>query len=729
MSPLTVTSVASAAIISGDLIIGLSDGSIINCGRVQGPQGLDGPAGPIGAPGRPGQDGNTILTSEGFPRPDVGTNGDFIIDKVSWTIYGPKANGVWGTGTPLRGNGGSGRAQPRDLADGVPTSGDGGGGGRIYNTSNLALTGLGRSKTERRIDAPGGNIIPEGTDLKFQANLNRWIVNSFVALDDALPVSVGDVLPDEGEYEGVLFLKDGILYIYTKGEWIAVGGESGPPVYVGEDEPPNTPQTGELWYCTDEKYLTLFIYTGTTWAPAAPPVSLDGIEAGIAGLTYAVDELKTITTGQGQDIADAKSTQYGIASAIKHLDDDQQRQDNQIIELEEEIESLAPSLDRGKWLLNETTPLSAGEYAMGVAVNSGYCIDQYERCVQAAPGYPDNIDPIAQSECTRLAAECETAKENGELYVADWAHAAFLHFHKTDSDGKNHTFADYKVGMFIDLFDQGDTGFAVFEITAAPTLDGDVYTIGVHPIQHEGEASGLARIKAFELASSDPTDYVRKTGDTMTGMLKLEPTAGSTSLTVKSNPEATNLSNIVDVVNNKGDQVFWIDSLRAGFTGKSGRPASDYHLTDKKYVDEAIHAAITKETTAPARLEWYVYTSRSTKPSPGKAHVSGTSMLNSNIVILSLRPNNSAYEIQAGSVTGKTMHIYQGTYRPLVLTAWYFREFDGGGEWKWKGSTDVDRVKLYESYIYIATGPSNYRTANSDFSDDLRYRFTLSGFF
>ena len=69
-----------------------------------------------------------------------------------------------------------------------------------------------------------------------------------MALDDALPVSVGDVLPDEGDYEGDLFLKDGLLFIYTKGEWIAVGGESGPPVYVGEDEPPGTPQTGELWY-------------------------------------------------------------------------------------------------------------------------------------------------------------------------------------------------------------------------------------------------------------------------------------------------------------------------------------------------------------------------------------------------------------------------------------------------------------------------------------------------
>ena len=92
-------------------------------------------------------------------------------------------------------------------------------------------------------------------------------------------------------------------------------------------------------------------------------------------------------------------------------------------------------------------------------------------------------------------------------YMNDWSHATFLHFHKTDSEGKNHTFSDYKVGMFIDLFDQGDTGFAVFEITAAPTLDGDVYTIGVTPIQHEGEASGLARIKVFKLAGADPTDY------------------------------------------------------------------------------------------------------------------------------------------------------------------------------------------------------------------------------
>ena len=52
-----MASVASAAIIEGSLIIGLDDGSIINCGFVQGPQGLKGDPGPMGATGDPGLDG------------------------------------------------------------------------------------------------------------------------------------------------------------------------------------------------------------------------------------------------------------------------------------------------------------------------------------------------------------------------------------------------------------------------------------------------------------------------------------------------------------------------------------------------------------------------------------------------------------------------------------------------------------------------------------------------
>ena len=99
-----LTSVASAAVISGDLIIGLSDGSIINCGRVQGPIGLTGDQGPMGATGRSGSDGNTIHTVQGTPDTTLGKDGDFAINVKIWEIYGPRAGGAWGSGTPLRGN-------------------------------------------------------------------------------------------------------------------------------------------------------------------------------------------------------------------------------------------------------------------------------------------------------------------------------------------------------------------------------------------------------------------------------------------------------------------------------------------------------------------------------------------------------------------------------------------------------------------------------------------------
>jgi len=92
--------IVSAGIVAGELIIGLDDGSLIRAGVVQGPQGLQGPQGPVGATGRPGTDGNTILSSNGRPRPDLGRDGDYCIDRVNWEIF-HKENGVWGKGQPL----------------------------------------------------------------------------------------------------------------------------------------------------------------------------------------------------------------------------------------------------------------------------------------------------------------------------------------------------------------------------------------------------------------------------------------------------------------------------------------------------------------------------------------------------------------------------------------------------------------------------------------------------
>lgn len=94
--------VTSAAIVSGELILGLSDGSLIRCGYVQGPQGLQGERGPMGATGRPGLDGNGLLHGAGVPQYDDGKDGDFYIDTKELKIYGPKSNGTWGSGVALR---------------------------------------------------------------------------------------------------------------------------------------------------------------------------------------------------------------------------------------------------------------------------------------------------------------------------------------------------------------------------------------------------------------------------------------------------------------------------------------------------------------------------------------------------------------------------------------------------------------------------------------------------
>jgi len=107
-----VAGVASAAIVSGELIIGLDDGSLIRAGYVQGPTGLTGPQGPMGSAGPAGRDGNGLLHGAGVPTFDDGKDGDFYIDIKEWKAYGPKVSGKWGSGVALL---------PKDRGGKLPT--------------------------------------------------------------------------------------------------------------------------------------------------------------------------------------------------------------------------------------------------------------------------------------------------------------------------------------------------------------------------------------------------------------------------------------------------------------------------------------------------------------------------------------------------------------------------------------------------------------------------------
>ena len=138
--------VASAAIVSGELIIGLDDGQIIRAGYVQGPTGLQGERGPMGSTGQPGKDGNTLLHGVGTPQFSDGVDGDFFYSTDQVAIYGPRTGGQWGkpvylrpqdnksftlpTGMKSQGSRSSGRAFAASMG------GPGGGGGAIASTGD-----------------------------------------------------------------------------------------------------------------------------------------------------------------------------------------------------------------------------------------------------------------------------------------------------------------------------------------------------------------------------------------------------------------------------------------------------------------------------------------------------------------------------------------------------------------------------------------------------------------
>ena len=555
-------------------------------------------------------------------------------------------------------------------------SGNGGsGGGELQNTRTLPLVNGGstvRKKAEaKNLPTPGAMASQEDANLYFLECLNRDSVH------------VGVAAPD----------------------------------------PPYT--AGQLWFSTEETELTLFIYDGNDWVPAAPPVSLDGIETSITGLATAVDELRIITTGQGNEIADAKSVQYGFATAIKQLDEGQTRQDNQIIELEEEIESLAPTFDRGEWEFVTEQP-AAGQYAIGHLATSEYCLDIVGKCLLEA-----GDDEFEKSKCNRMAADCESAEEKGEAYLSDsWGGVDTLKIHKLDAKGKEHGFGDWTVGKYVELFNHDDEGYGLFVIDEAAVIEADVATFKVHHVAHEGKPAGVARAKVFEMSSGDPTDFVRKTGDTMTGLLTLKPSEGN-ALRVYASNEADSRSTLFYIYG-KGDEegnrknIFSVVADGRVSVSDSFNPTSSNHVTHKKYVDDAI----SKSLLAPAKYEYKCYinqTGASGTPSAGQAFIFGDTM-KARTIQLSLTANNAPVPFQGAN--GLTMYYHKGDTKQtaMTVTCWYYRS--GGPDWKWKGTAEIERVRLYMDYIEITTVADDSRKwANQDIGNAGLYRFTISGLF
>ena len=111
------------------------------------------------------------------------------------------------------------------------------------------------------------------------------------------------------------------------------------PIPPTRPDRPEGPNDGDLWFDTSPEELTLYVYSEDSgaWIPAAPPTTLEGRVAENEAL-----QIQIVQRLQANDVL----TNFH-SSEIVSIKGDLTTIQNEIIELEEEIDAIAPSVERG----------------------------------------------------------------------------------------------------------------------------------------------------------------------------------------------------------------------------------------------------------------------------------------------------------------------------------------------------------------------------------------------
>ena len=173
---------------------------------------------------------------------------------------------------------------------------------------------------------------------------------------------------------------------------------------------------------------------------------------------------------------------------------------NQLILLEEQIEELAPSFERGRWEFTLEYPPGFGEYTM---IKEGLDEDaQEELCTQAFAEcqLANQDDPVALADCTRDFNTCMDSI-NGTKYLTTehWFESTRIVFSSKDKNGVTHRWNDIAPGLYIEVFNIDGTGGMVSEITKK-NYQGDIFHMADRGI---GQANGLAAVKIYTLNTSE----------------------------------------------------------------------------------------------------------------------------------------------------------------------------------------------------------------------------------
>ena len=166
-----------------------------------------------------------------------------------------------------------------------------------------------------------------------------------------------------------------------------------------------------------------------------------------------------------------------------------------IIELEEEIDAIATSTDRGTW-----------EWA--------FSVNNY-------------LDPLPPGKFYMV-------RESDLAVVTEYKECGRVIFHEDDLENDNHVFNKDLIDKILMLFDRPDDDFiesVITDVEETTSVTGITYIIHVDRRQSEGsptnapdaEGKYKARLNIFDQPSGGAAgDYVLKAGDTMTGNLQFK---------------------------------------------------------------------------------------------------------------------------------------------------------------------------------------------------------------
>lgn len=320
--------------------------------------------------------------------------------------------------------------------------------------------------------------LPTVDDLVTQQDVNWYLYDLINSIDGGSQIWIGIGEPpgtDEANPITKFWWKDDEEQLYVwdtlAEEWKLTGlmDFDRPPI-IGNIEPlehpkfPGKPiEQGDLWYNTSR--LELFIYWMGAWFPtSAPSVGFDGVST----------ETFTFTINRIQSLIDEVY--------LKNIEQDGRLDvlEENIVELEEEIDAIAPSNERGEWTFNP----------LGVASPSNYAF------------LDSNTQPTERFDS-----------------------AAIIYVSTRDADNVTHSFSNHEAGEYLQIFNKEDDGYGLYQITDIDDNSTSpnpffAFTVDfVRSLVTVPKAVGRGRFKFFTIADGDPGAYVLKTGDEMSGDL------------------------------------------------------------------------------------------------------------------------------------------------------------------------------------------------------------------